>query len=181
MDSLESNAITKSRSDFSSLNPLGMILCGLSLLFIYLYRYTVDGVATDKRSTLLSSIFLCASSLTGSVAPYPSKKYDKNLFNKITESITSAVLCSLIIIVLNKFIGRTPVPTCAVILIIGMWQQNIWKYLNKAFTSGLTGIIAFLSVITVILLVNPETGVITAAFICAAYKLIENHNIKENI
>ena len=166
---------------FTSVNIFGCILCGFSMLFIYLYRYTVDNVPVDKKNSILSGIILCTASLTGSVAPYPSQNKHKKLFDKITESFTCAAICIIIIVLLNRIIGRTPVPTCAVILIIGMWQQNIWRYLKSAFISGITGFVAFLSIILLILLVNPETGVFTASFICAGCKLINKQHKTENI
>lgn len=162
--------------DFSNINIFGGIICGFSLLFVYLYRFTVDDVPANKKNILLSSAFVCACSIAGCVAPYPSKKQENSIITKIITAVSCSILCSLIIVFLNKPIGRTPVSTCAVILIIGMWQQNIWSYLKSAFTSGITGIIAFICVITIIMVINPETGIVIAAFISAGYKII---NIKK--
>ena len=164
-----------------NVNVFGTIICGFSLLFIYLYRFTVDKIPTGKKAIMLNGAFMSIISLSGSVAPYPSEKPEKRLSEKITASVTCVIICSIIIILLNRFIGRTPVPTCAVILIIGMWQQNIWRYLKSAFTSGITGILAFLTVISIILLINPETGVIISAFICAAYKMINKNKNKKQV
>ena len=157
---------------FSSLNVLGCILCGASLLFIYLYRYTIDGVPSDNKNTVFSGVCVIVTALSGSVTPYPSVKKEDRLSSKIIAAVSGAVLSIIIIVFLNRFIGRTPLPTAAVILIIGMWQQNIWRYLKAAFTSGITEIIVFIAVISAIILVNPEIGTIISAFICAGYKLI---------
>ena len=128
-------------------------------------------------AALLGTV-VCISSLTGCISPCCAVKKQESILNKVFSAITGAVFSSIILIVLSRFIARTPVPTAAVILIIGMWQQNVWRYLKTAFTSGVTGIIAFLLLTTVILMINPETGIIITAFICAGYKLINKKNIK---
>ncbi len=156
----------------NKINAFGSILCGFSLLFIILYKLTVNAKPAEKKDSLLSGAFIFASSLTGSVAPCPTVKKEGNFSSKIISAISSAVFGVLIIIFLKDPIARTPIPTAAVILIIGMWQQNVWKYLKTALTSGITGFIAFISVILIIILVNPETGIIIAAFICCMNKLI---------
>ena len=163
---------------FNSVNILGAVLCGGAMLFIFLYKLSLDETPKDKKDILLSGTVVCISSLTGCISPCCAVKKQESILNKVFSAITGAVFSSLILIVLSRFIARTPIPTAAVILIIGMWQQNVWRYLKTAFTSGVTGIIAFIAVISVILLINPETGILITAFICAGYKLINKKKTK---
>ncbi len=80
---------------------------------------------------------------------------------------------------LTKCFTRLPVSSCAVVMIVGAWQQIKWGKMKDAF-SGAVNIITFFAIIILSLLVNIAAGVLAGAFICSVCEKIREMKKEEN-
>ena len=121
---------------------------------------------TDKTQYKLTAGMntVCGTSL-GLLFPYGTKPADK----KWTSGIGSAVLCLAAIIIPQ--LGRIPVHSLAVVLIVGAWESVEWGEIKKVFSSPASVIFFILTVISV-LYFGFVYGIIISAILYIIYLII---------
>ena len=92
--------------------------------------------------------------------------------------LLSAILTSAIIIPSILITGQ-PLASCAVVLIVGAWQQVEWGKLKGAFSSFASALI-FLAIIAVSLLTNIALGCAAGLIACSVSEKVKKHKTSAN-
>ncbi len=134
------------------------LLFGVALWLQLLYIRLNDA----KSSITISGIFnILVSPLCGAFLPTkPVKRFKRTAMAFLTGLAISAVL----FVLLSKYTSRTPLPSCAVVLIVGTWQAVNWKKLKNAFSS-VKSVIIFTVAVLAPLLTDIATGTIIAVLV----------------
>ena len=103
----------------------------LSLYLTSLYMI-LQNDDCKKTDFILSGVANCISGF-GTCMPIPNRIKKNNFRNRIYASIIIAI----IFFVFHHFIERIPVHSCAVVLIVGVWQSIRWKKIKNAFSSAI--------------------------------------------
>lgn len=96
----------------------------------------------------------------------------------ISNKLTASILTALLFFALQGFFARTPVASCAVILIVGAWNSVNWSELKKAFASPLK-IACFAAIIVLCLLLGIVNGTLIAAIVSMLYSLFNSKKTKD--
>ncbi len=145
-------------------NLTGILTSGLALFFTTAYSVSeFKGTNLDYAVTGASNC-IC-SAFSGSYIPVTAMTYKRKNF----AGIPAAILCVAVLLLCSKFIARIPVPSCAVILIVGSWQSVKWSEIKKAFID-VPSLACFIAVIAFMLLFGAVKGILFGAlcsFICS--------------
>lgn len=146
------------------INITAALICGLALFFVC--TYAMQKAGTDKTQYKLTAgmNIVCGTSL-GLLFPYGTKPVDK----KWISGIGSAVLCLAVIIIPQ--LGRIPVHSLAVVLIVGAWESVEWGEIKKVFSSPASVIFFVLAVFTV-LYFGFVCGILISAILYIIYLII---------
>ncbi len=122
--------------DFPSLSDIRPVIIGLIFgiaLWLQLLYIRLNDSCNTKSDVTVSGIFnLLVSPLCGAFIPTkPAKHFKRTAVSFLTGLVVSSILFAL----LSKYTSRTPLPSCAVVLIVGAWQAVNWKRLKSAFSS----------------------------------------------
>lgn len=147
----------------SDLSVIGAAICGIALFFTTSSALLQNEECSKKdfsdcgKLSLLSGIFICM--------PIPCKiKTRKDILCGLIAAVLSAVL----FFALHGYMERIPLHSCAVVLIVGVWQSVKWGELKKAF-SGLFTIFLFIAIIMTGIMLGFVYGIITAAIVAIIY------------
>ncbi len=139
------------------LNYLRIILCGVSLYINYFF-------ASSEYNYYDNIVNNATSILIGLPLPYG--------FNRNKNTLPSRFLASGIIIIFfalfSDYICRIPLHSCAVVIIVGAWQNVKWGELKKAF-SGVIPVIMFIISVLSSLLFDLTIGVAISAVLSVIY------------
>lgn len=151
----------------ASLTPLGLLgaACyGVALFFLLAYQLGTAQCSEGGRVALAAG---SASVIGGICCGLPlvptARKQPKASRAGITALVSLLLLGIAAAVCGPTLVPRIPIPTLAVILIVGMWQRVEWQRLKIAFTSGIKGILPFTAVLAAVVLINPAAGVLAAA------------------
>lgn len=143
---------------------LNAIICAVALFLPCFYMITQKD-NFKKTDLIIGGVSNCAIGFGTCMAlPCGVKK------EKIAVGFTSAILTAIIFILLNDFIARIPVHSCAVVIIVGTWQSVKWSKIKTAFSKPLY-LIIFAVVIIACLLLGIVNGIIISAFISVLLSL----------
>ena len=132
--------------DTSAILPVILAAAALSLVGIYFHANISDGTST-KRDIIVYTSSLVLSGVVGGVAMLPSKRERTT----VSASIIAAAIVLAITIGLHGLVARIPLPSLAVVLIVGAWQSVDWSQLKKAFTGGVVSIAVFIICVALML------------------------------
>lgn len=142
---------------------LNNVLCAISLFIIYLY--SVSQTEQTKRSFYISGTFnLCTSETIGLPLPYGINRNKNSLLPRFFA--TGIII--LFYVLFGNYVCRIPLHSCAVVIIVGAWQNVKWGELKKAF-SGVIPIIMFIISVLSSLLFDLTIGVAISAVLSVIY------------
>ena len=154
----------------------GVITSGLAFFIMTAYSVAnFSGSNLDYASTGAANC-LC-SALSGAFIPITTHTYRRKSF----AGIPAAVLCVIIFVLFGKYIARIPVASCAVVLIVGVWQSVKWRDIKRAFVD-VPSLGSFIAVVFFMLLFGTVKGVLfggLCSFICSlfsSYQKMEQQN-----
>ena len=105
------------------------VFSGLSL-FVTAFYFNLQNKNTNKTDIVASGVLNCISGF--SVCMFiPAIARKRNIIGRIIAAITAGA----IFFVFYDFIARTPVSSCAVVIIVGVWQSVKWSEVKKIFSS----------------------------------------------
>ena len=139
------------------------ILIGLSLFINYLYAISKTEQTNEQflRNGILNA---GTSGLIGLPLPYG---YNRNK-NSILPRFLAAGIIILFYVLFGNYVCRIPLHSCAVVIIVGAWQNVKWGELKKAF-SGIIPVIMFVITIVSSLVFDLTIGVIISAVLSFVY------------
>lgn len=139
------------------------ILIGLSLFINYLYAISKTEQTNEQflRNGILNA---GTSGLIGLPLPYG---YNRNK-NSILPRFLAAGIIILFYVLFGDYVCRIPLHSCAVVIIVGAWQNVKWGELKKAF-SGIIPVIMFVITIVSSLVFDLTIGVIISAVLSFVY------------
>ncbi len=155
-------------SDFEC-NYLSAALCGLALFFIHHFALSKNNA--DNKKCLAASI----SDITAAILGTPLLPYGIEKKSVVFGSI-AAVLSCLTVFGMKDSIGRMPVHSLAVVLIVGAWGNVKWSEIKKAFSSPLS-VLFFISPILACLGFGFVNGILISAILYFLYSLTEKSKI----
>ncbi len=88
-----------------------------------------------------------------------------------------AAFLTAAIILPTVIIGGQPLASCAVVLIVGIWQQVEWGKLKGAFSS-ISSALIFLAIIAVSLLTNIALGCAAGLVACSVSEMIKDNPVR---
>ena len=91
--------------------------------------------------------------------------------------ISAAIMA--ITILPTGFFARLPVASCAVVLIVGMWQQVRWGKLKDAFSS-VSSAALFIFITALTLLTNTAAGLVAGLFLCSVSEKAKEIRTQDN-
>lgn len=119
----------------SNQSLLYAFVCGISLYLTCFYML-LQNESCQKSDFIFGGIANCAAGfITCMSVPNITKK------SRFSNGVIASLLTGIIFFVLHDFIERIPVHSCAVILIVGVWQSIKWSEVKKVFSSALNIII----------------------------------------
>lgn len=105
------------------------LVCGISLFITCFYAISTNE-NFKKSDFIIGGISNCVIGFGTCMAiPNNIKK------NKILNGVIASLITGLIFFVFQDFIARIPVHSCAVVLIVGVWQSVKWGEVKKIFSS----------------------------------------------
>ena len=129
------------------LNIFFSVLSGISLFITALY-FNLQKEEISKTDIIASGVLNCISGFTISMnIPCAAKK--DNLIGRIAAALSAGAF----FFILREFIARTPVSSCAVVIIVGVWQSVKWSEVKKIF-STLDSVLIFLIIISFALIID---------------------------
>lgn len=150
-------------------NYLSAVLCGITLFVIH--RFALSQNDTDKKKCLAASISDITASILGTpILPYGIEK------NSVVFGSIAAVLSCLIVFGMKDSIGRMPVHSLAVVLIVGAWGNVKWREIKKVFTSPLS-VLFFILPILACLSFGFVNGILISSVLYFIYSFIEKSKI----
>lgn len=152
----------------ASLTPpgsFGAVLFGAALFFVLVFQVNQAETETDKKALFTGGACLAGGLCCGLPLAPDNRKAPRAKEAVFSVLFSLLFLCLLAALGLPLLAHRIPIPTLAVILIVGAWQRVDWHSLKIAFTSGVKGIFSLVVVVAAALLVNPAVGVL-AAVVC---------------
>lgn len=152
-------------SDFEC-NYLSAALCGLA--FFIIHNFALSENDADKKKCLAASISDITASILGTpLLPYGIEK------NSVLFGSIAAVFSCLTVFGMKDSIGRTPVHSLAVVLIVGAWGNVKWSEIKKAFSSPLS-VLFFILPILACLGLGFVNGILISAILYFLYSFTKN-------
>ena len=115
------------------------VLSGVSLFVTHLYALITNNEYSKKDLLACGVMNTVSGFATNLTLPCINKK------EKFLSSLTAAITAGVMFLVLQDYIARIPVHSCAVIIIVGVWQSVNWKEIKKIFLS-VSGVLIFTAV-----------------------------------
>ncbi len=146
---------------------ISSVLCGIALYFVCFYA------ACENKESTKSDFIKCgiSNALFGGLISLPMPCGIKSSKYKLLPGIVAAALTFLICFFGKSLLFRIPVHSCAVVIIVGAWQNVKWSEIKKAF-GGITSIICFTASIIACLLFGIVYGIIISAIISIIYSSV---------
>ena len=141
-------------------------LIGISMFLLYFCSISLNDSATKKDyviSGISNSVF---SGIFGLPLPYGINKNIKSLPSRIIAVIFILAMFFLY----DDFILRIPLHSCAVVIIVGVWESVKWKEIKNSF-NGILPIACFTISIIACLLTDMVYGILFSSIIASAYFL----------
>ena len=156
----------------SDISVVGAAVCGIALFFTTSSALLQNEECSKKdfsdcgKLSLLSGMFICM--------PIPCKiRARKDMLSGFIAAVLSAVL----FFALHGYMERIPLHSCAVVLIVGVWQSIKWGELKKAF-SGLLTVFLFIVILMTGIMLGFVYGIITASVVAIVYIAYSNKTIQ---
>lgn len=156
----------------SDISVVGAAVCGIALFFTTSSALLQNEECSKKdfsdcgKLSLLSGMFICM--------PIPCKiRARKDMLSGFIAAVLSAVL----FFALHGYMERIPLHSCAVVLIVGVWQSIKWSELKKAF-SGLLTVFLFIVILMTGIMLGFVYGIITASVVAIVYIAYSNKTIQ---
>ncbi|MEE1010715.1 MAG: hypothetical protein U0L11_01635 [Acutalibacteraceae bacterium] len=156
----------------SDISVVGAAVCGIALFFTTSSALLQNEECSKKdfsdcgKLSLLSGMFICM--------PIPCKiRARKDMLSGFIAAVLSAVL----FFTLHGYMERIPLHSCAVVLIVGVWQSIKWGELKKAF-SGLLTVFLFIVILMTGIMLGFVYGIITASVVAIVYIAYSNKTIQ---
>ncbi len=151
--------------DTKAILPVILAAASLSLVGIYIHSGSGNGNA-DNRDILVYSSSLLLSGVSGGVASLTSRRERTT----VSSSLIAAAIVLAISLGLHALVARIPIPSLAVVLIVGAWQTVDWSQLKKAFTDGAVSIIVFIICIALMLFADIPLAIVLCIILGRNFK-----------
>ncbi len=155
-----------------------------SVLYILLYAFAetctfiiaVSDEEYEKKTNLYAGTMgvLVMPALFGYTYP---GKVAKSAEEMLPGLISAAIMAACYFP--TKLFARLPVASCAVVLIVGIWQQVKWGKLKDAFSSVPRAAI-FIIIVAISLLTNMAAGLVAGLLICSVYQKSKEMRAAQN-
>lgn len=150
---------------------LNGIMCGFALYFTVFYSMSLT--SADKKDYMLCGAANAALGfITCSFLPSGINK--KNYVS----SFAAAIITGLFSFIFKDFIVRIPIHSCAVVLIVGAWNNVKLSELKNIFKS-IKGIVCFISVVLAYLFMGAAYGTLITVILSVLYVKIFNKKTNE--
>lgn len=136
------------------------LLTGIALYFTTAYSISNSDKSGNLDFAVTGAANCVMSSFAGGFLPYKSQTYKNFSFAGIP-GMALIIVCSIFF---ADIIGRIPLHSCAVILIVGAWQSVRWRNLKTVF-KDVTSMSCFIAVLTFTLFFGALKGVLFGAFV----------------
>ena len=136
------------------------LLTGIALYFTTAYSISNSDKSGNLDFAVTGAANCVMSSFAGGFLPYKSQTYKNFSFAGIP-GMALIIVCSIFF---GDIIGRIPLHSCAVILIVGAWQSVRWRNLKTVF-KDVTSMSCFIAVLTFTLFFGALKGVLFGAFV----------------
>lgn len=147
----------------SDISFAGAAVCGIALFFTSAYALLNNEECSKNDFSDCGKINLSTGIIT--CMPVPCKiKTNKDMLCGFIAAALSAVL----FFVLHSYMARIPLHSCAVVLIVGVWQSVKWGELKKAFSNVFT-VFLFIVIILTGIMLGFVYGIITASVVAIVY------------
>lgn len=166
------NAVYFSLYDFN-VSFVGAAVCGIALFFTSLSSLLQNNDCSKADISVCGGINVIAGLIT--CMPVPCKTRSKK---EIASGLIAAVLSAVFFLALHGYIARIPLHSCAVVLIVGVWQSVKWGEFKKTFSNILT-VLLFIVIIMVSIMLGFVYGIITASVVAIFYIAYSQKSIKE--
>jgi len=156
----------------SDISVIGAAVCGIALFFTTTSALLQNEECSKKdfsdcgKLILLMGMFICM--------PIPCKIRARK---DILCGFIAAVLSAVLFFALHGYMERIPLHSCAVVLIVGVWQSIKWGELKKAFSELLT-VFLFIVILMTGIMLGFVYGIITAAVVAIVYIAYSNKTIQ---
>lgn len=147
---------------------IGAAVCGIALFFTSAYALLQNDEFSQKDLSDCGKINLVAGYITCMAIPCKTRAK-----NEIVSGLIAAVLSAVLFFVFDDYISRIPLHSCAVVLIVGVWQSIKWGELKKAF-SGILTVLLFTVIVLTSIMLGFVYGIITASAAALIYIAYSN-------
>ena len=138
---------------------------GIALFITSFYAISIN--CSEKKAFIVGGI---ANAAVGGVFNVPLPYGINNDKSSLIPRISAIAVMLAVFYFCEEFILRIPLHSCAVVIIVGAWQNVKWGELKKAF-GGIIPFAVFIVSIVSCLALNLAYGVIIAAIVSAVYSL----------
>lgn len=146
---------------FARFNPerdfLRIFICGVALYLNYVYSAS----NYHNNGALLN---LYTSGILGIPLPYGINRNKNTLLSRFL----AAGIVMILFAFLGDYIGRIPLHSCAVVVIVGAWQNVKWSELKKSF-SGIIPVLMFTVSVVCCIVFDLSVGITVSAALSVIY------------
>ncbi len=144
---------------------IAAISIGIALFITSFYAISKNN--SDKNDFIAGGI---ANAIGGGIFSVPLPCGINKDKSSLISRISAVAVMLLVFYFCEEFILRIPLHSCAVVIIVGAWQNVKWSELKKAF-GGIIPFAVFIISIVACLALDLAYGVIIAAAVSAVYSL----------
>ncbi len=161
--------------DFSFTNLLTTLSIGVALFITFFY--TISSSIESERKDCISAAV--ANGIIGGAFSFPLPYGINKDKTSLMPRITAAAILLLIFYFGEEFILRIPLHSCAVVVIVGAWQNIRWGEFKKAF-SGVLPVIFFTIAVIASLMLDLAYGVLIAAVLSIISTATTKKSLKDS-
>lgn len=156
-------------------NILRILLCGFALFVNFFYAASKSS-ENEKDFYSNGIINAACSGIFGFPLPYGTNRNKNTLLPRCIATGIVLILFALF----GDYFSRIPLHSCAVVVIVGAWQNVKWAELKKAF-SGIIPILTFTVSIVSCLIFDLTIGITVSAIISVLYYYLNHKFLKKAV